>query len=179
VRILDWDSRHSSDRAARSQGTLRSKHEKAIECPCGMRYDKRVVRPVPSPSGICLQASLMRNLNLVFCGMAFLAAGALAQSLPTATLTTSNAVFAGQLGHSMAISGSTVAAAGPDGVDVFIKPSTALWTDMTESAHLLAGAASIAINGGCERDCRRLTWNRTIWGTLRVRAARWRVARYD
>jgi len=89
----------------------------------------------------------MRNLNLVLCGMALLATGVLAQSLPTATLTASDPVLGGQLGYSVAISGSTVAAAGPGKVYVFSKPSAAPWTDMTESAQLLAAASAVAING--------------------------------
>lgn len=97
----------------------------------------------------------MRKLNLVLTCVALLAVGALAQSLPTATLTVSNPFSGTALGASVAISGSTVAASGAVIVNgraqgviyVFTKPATAPWTDMTESAQLTIANGSVGAVG--------------------------------
>ena len=87
----------------------------------------------------------MHKLKFLFLATMLSIGCAFAQSLPTATLTASDA--AGFLGSSVAISGSTVAAGAPaataNGFDaqgivyVFTKAATAPWPDMTESARLI------------------------------------------
>jgi hypothetical protein len=87
---------------------------------------------------------------------------AFAQTPPTAMLTASDAAtnHVG-LGYSVAMSGSVIAAGGPGGsnglggigvIYVFTKPDSAPWTDVTESARLVAPVtegigSSIAMNG--------------------------------
>src|SRR2546425_7391392 len=88
-----------------------------------------------------LKVFLMRNLELTLSSLVLLSIGALAQSQPTATLTSSNPIFGAVLGSQVAISGSTVVSpadyqqGAPQDVAIFVftKPATAPWTDMTES----------------------------------------------
>lgn len=89
----------------------------------------------------------MHKLKFVFLFVVLLAVAALAQSTPTATLTASDGSFGASLGTSEVISDSTVAAGAPQAlvngqnqgaVYVFRKSADAPWSDMTESARLVA-----------------------------------------
>jgi hypothetical protein len=102
----------------------------------------------------------MRNFTLVFCAV-LLSAGAFAQATPTATLTPSVTPAGGSnFGASVAISGSTVATPsftlingqGASVIFVFTKPSSVAWTNMTQSATLVALpgdsiTGTVAMNG--------------------------------
>jgi hypothetical protein len=104
----------------------------------------------------------MRALKLVLLALVSLVVGAVAQSLPTATLTASDGSSGARLGTSVVIRGSTVAAGASlalvngqnaGAVYVFTKASTAPWIDMNESARLVTGNPSgsfgdlLAMNG--------------------------------
>lgn len=97
----------------------------------------------------------MCDLRPVCLLLVLFAVGVFAQSKPTATLTASDSVKSASVGASVAISGSTVAAGGVFFVNgqaqrvvyVFTKPTTAPWTDETESARLIGGGSSVAISG--------------------------------
>jgi hypothetical protein len=102
----------------------------------------------------------MHNRVLAFAAFLSLSVGAFAQSTPTAVLTAAKPVANAELGQSVAMSGSTVATPGliqiseqqlESVVFVYTKPSSAPWTNMTQSATLVApGDAfnqSVAMNG--------------------------------
>jgi hypothetical protein len=89
----------------------------------------------------------MRTPKSILTALVSLAVGAFAQSLPTAILTASDAATnPGELGYSVAVSGSTVAGGAPGAMDgqggqgvvyVFSKAASAPWTDMNEAARLI------------------------------------------
>jgi len=87
----------------------------------------------------------MRSVWLTLTSLVFLVAQLSAQSVPTATLTSSVPMFAAELGAEVAIGGSTIVSptiyqpGSPQDVAIFVytKPANKPWTDMTESARLL------------------------------------------
>ena len=91
----------------------------------------------------------MRRSILVL-SFVIVASAAHSQSTPAATLTASTPTFSAELGNSVAINGSTIAAGAPEAytngvfgyqntgaVYVFTKAASAPWNDMTESAQLV------------------------------------------
>lgn len=88
----------------------------------------------------------MRNRALAFLAFLVLSSGAFAQATPIAVLKASKPILTGELGQTVAMSGSTVAATGFIRISqdqlgavvfVFTKPPSSSWTDMTESATLV------------------------------------------